>query len=96
MYVCAAVRVAVVVVYAGGILVAGPWPTLIDVQHLSSSIEALRYSKLLPARTELLQRAEEERNADAALVRQSSFFFKIAVVVDPMHSSDADCYWAAD
>ena len=56
-------------VYAGGVLVAGPWPALIDVQHLASSIEALRYSKLLPARMELLRRAEGERNADAALVR---------------------------
>jgi len=81
VYVCAVVRDAVVAVYAGGVLVAGPWPALIDVQHLSSSIEALRYSKLLPARMELLRRAEAERNADAALVRQSNFFFKIAVVV---------------
>jgi hypothetical protein len=56
-------------VYAGGVLVAGPWPTLIDVQHLCSSLDALRHAKLLPSRLELLRRAEEERRADAALVR---------------------------
>lgn len=71
---------SVLAVYAGGILVAGPWPTLIDVQHLSSSIDALRYSKLLPARMELLRHAEEERQADAALVRYSSAF-SVAIVV---------------
>ena len=55
-------------VHAGGVLAAGPWPALIDVQHLCSSSEALRHAKLSPARQELLRRAEEERTADAEQV----------------------------
>ena len=56
-------------VVANGILIAGPWPVLLEVQQLASSRMALRHAQLMRPAMKRLEQERTERQLEAQLVR---------------------------
>ena len=58
-------------IFANGILVAGPWPVLLEVHQVGSSREALRHAQLMVSGMKRIEQERKERALEMQLVRRT-------------------------